>query len=458
MERRIFKPRYYQHIDKIIDTKDIVSKVKSKEYIKHHSFYPFISYTINFKKYSETIDTDTNHHWKLKKRPIKYASHIDRCIYQWYSFNINNMYNKYCINMKLNNNSVAYRTNLRGMTNIEFSKIAFDFIKKCKECYVLVSDFTSFFDSIDHDILKKNLCKILNVDKLDEDIYKVYKSMTKYAYIEKDVIIKFLIENQIETIDSIKLNNSLFDKIKWREAKKHLKDEIKTNEENFGIPQGSPLSGIFANVYMIDFDQSVNDYVKKKNGMYMRYSDDLIIIVPKNQVESINELWISLNKIKSNYSTLLMNVSKTSGYIYENCNIKSLHEIIPGMKNGNNSINYLGFSFDGSYIKFRDKTLTKFFYKLYRKIDNMLKRENDRIIKGKKKKTKIDKHMILKELNISSDDSRKFIDYVYRAKRVYKGEKYISNFSKEVKNKIFLRFERHIRYGEKNNLHNRRYS
>lgn len=447
MERKIFKPRYYQHIDKIIDIKDIISKVKDKEYIKHHSFYPFISYTIKFKKYSEIIDVDTNHHWKYKERPIKYASHIDRCIYQWYSFNINNMYNKYCISTGLNNTSIAYRTNLRGMTNIEFSKVAFDFIKQCKECYVLVSDFTSFFDFIDHDILKKNLCKILNTNKLDDDIYKVYKSMTKYAYIEKNAIINFLIKSEIETADSIKLNNSLFDKIKWNEAKKNLKDEIKVNEEKFGIPQGSPLSGIFANVYMIDFDQSVNDYVKMKNGMYMRYSDDLIIIIPKIEVESINEIWNTLNKIKSNYPTLLMNINKTSGYIYENSSIRSLHECIPGMMNGNNFISYLGFSFDGNYIKFRDKTLTKFFYKLYRKIDNMLKRENDRILKGKKKKTKIDKHRILKELNISSGDSRKFIDYVYRAKRVYKGEKYISDFSKKVKNKIFIRFENNNKHG-----------
>ena len=60
---------------------------------------------------------------------------------------------------------------------------------------------------------------------------------------------------------------------------------------------------------------------------------------------------------------------------------------------------------------------------------------------AKKKKTKIDKHRIIKVLNISSGESRKFIDYVYRAKKVYKNEKYIINFSKKVKSKIFVRFE-----------------
>ena len=442
MKKTIFKPRYYQHIDKIVDIKDIEYKVKNKEYIKSHAFYPFISYVIKFKKYTEIIDEETNHHWKFKERPIKYASHIDRCIYQWYSFNFNNMYNQYCENNGLNYVSIVYRTNLKGKTNIEFSKIAFDFIKKCKECYVLVSDFSSFFDYVDHDILKKNLCKILKVDKLDDDIYKVFRSMTKYSYIDKDAIINFLIKNKVETQNSIKKNNSLFEKIQWKHAKQALKQEIKVNKAKYGIPQGSPLSGVFANIYMIDFDKMVNDYVNNKKGLYMRYSDDLIVIIPKNQVSSINEIWNYLSRVKDNYSTLKMNVNKTSGYLYENNIFKSVHELIPGMKDGKNFISYLGFSYDGKYVKFRDKTLTKFFYKLYRKIDNMIKRENERILKGKKKKTKIDKHRIIKELKISSGSSRKFIDYVYRAKYVYKNEKYINEFSKKVKNKIFVRFEK----------------
>ena len=441
MKNKIFKPRYYQHIDKIVDIGDIVQKVKDKEYIKQHSFYPFISYTIQFKKYSETIDDDTQHHWKFKKRPIKYASHIDRCIYQWYSFNLNNRYNQYCLDNDLNYSAIAYRTNLKGKTNIEFSKIAFDFIKKCKECYILVSDFSSFFDFIDHNILKKNLCKVLNTDKLEDDLYKVYRSMTKYAYIEKEKIIEYIISNKIETKDSVTTNNSLFENIQWKIAKKDLKNEIKINKQKYGIPQGSPLSGIFANVYMIEFDKLVKDYVKEKSGIYMRYSDDLIIVIPKNQVGSINEIWHYLKGIKDKYPTLEMNLNKTSGYLYENHNVKSLHKSIIGMKNGNNFISYLGFSFDGNYVKFRDKTLTKFFYKLYRRIDDMTKRENERILKGKKKKTKIDKHRIIKVLNISSGESRKFIDYVYRAKKVYKNEKYIINFSKKVKSKIFVRFE-----------------
>ena len=265
--------------------------------------------------------------------------------------------------------------------------------------------------------------------------------MTKYAYIEKEIIEKYLISNKIETKESIKNNNSLFDKIPWKIAKKDLKASIKINKEKYGIPQGSPLSGIFANIYMINFDKLVNEYVKNKNGIYRRYSDDLIVIIPKIEVGSINEIWDYLNIIKDMYPMLKMNVSKTSGYLYKDKKIISLHNYISGMKDGNGFISYLGFSFDGKYIKFRDKTLTKFFYKLYRKIDDMKKRETKRILKGKKRHTKIDKHLILKELNSSTGESRKFIDYVKRAKRVFKNEKYIIQFEKSVKNKIFVRFQ-----------------
>lgn len=442
MKRKIFKPRYYQHIDKIIDIKDVIDKVKDKEYIKRHGFYPFISYKLEFKKFTKEINEKTHHHWKIKERPIKYASHIDRCIYQWYSYILNNKYNRYCDVNNLNQASIAYRTNLKGKTNIEFAKTAFDFIKRSDECYILVSDFSSFFDFIDHDLLKKYLCEVLATDKLADDFHKIFKSMTKYSYIEKAVIEKYLISKNIETYESLKSNNSLFEKISWNEAKKDLKENIKSNDKNYGIPQGSPLSGVFANVYMIFFDKMVNEYAISNNGLYMRYSDDLIIIIPKNKVDSIQEIWDKLSEVKKFYPNLIMNIEKTSGYLYKNGKINSLHESIEGMEKSGNFISYLGFSFDGQYVRFRDKTLTKFFYKLYKKIDNMKYREKLRLIKAKKKHSKIDKHRILKELNCSTKESRKFIDYVNRASKVFSHEKYITGFRKKVKSKIFYRFEK----------------
>lgn len=70
MQKNIFKQKTYKHIDKVVDIKDVELKIKNPSYIISHGFYPFLSYTLEFRKYSEEINEDTNHHWKIKPRPI----------------------------------------------------------------------------------------------------------------------------------------------------------------------------------------------------------------------------------------------------------------------------------------------------------------------------------------------------------------------------------------------------
>lgn len=441
IKKRLYKEKNYKHIDmpfNIYKHRNIMNRIQNKEYITHHGFYPFISSTIRLKKYSEEIIE--GHHYKYKDRPIKYASHIDRYIYQWYSSKLNQAYNIYCNENDLNKCSVAYRTNLRGKTNIEFASNAFEKMKALKECYVLVSDFSDFFDTLEHSILKNNICRVLKVNKLDADWYKVFRSMTVYSYVERQDIIDFLINNKYETESSIIKLKSFFETVSWNDVKKNI--IITRHDDEYGIPQGSPLSGIFANVFMIDFDYKLNEYAKNKRGLYMRYSDDLILIIPKEEVNSIDDLWNYITTLKEDYKYLKINKSKTSGYIYENCKIKSLHNEENGFKPSGNFIPYLGFSFDGTNIKFRDKTLTKFFYKIYRKIDSMVEREQYRILLNKKKKSKIDKHWILKQLKQGNSEDLKFITYVNRAKRVFPNEKYIISFKDMVKKRIFIRFNK----------------
>jgi hypothetical protein len=31
---------------------------------------------------------------------------------------------------------------------------------------------------------------------------------------------------------------------------------------------------------MLDVDKKINDYINSKNGLYMRYSDDFIVVLP----------------------------------------------------------------------------------------------------------------------------------------------------------------------------------
>lgn len=78
-----------------------------------------------------------------KRRDICYAAHVDRCIYQYYSHLLNELYNQRTDEDGITEVAVAYRTNL-GKSNIQFAKAAYDFIRESKDCYVMIGDFTHF--------------------------------------------------------------------------------------------------------------------------------------------------------------------------------------------------------------------------------------------------------------------------------------------------------------------------
>ena len=80
--------RSYAHFDFRTDLSKCSDYITSPEKVATHAFYPFIHYTIEFEKYSKDKGK------KIKKREICYASHIDRCIYQYYNHLLDEMYIK----------------------------------------------------------------------------------------------------------------------------------------------------------------------------------------------------------------------------------------------------------------------------------------------------------------------------------------------------------------------------
>ena len=117
-----------------------------------------------------------------KSRDIRYSSHIDRYIYEYYNDILSKKYNKYAKQLGINQAVIAYRTNL-NKNNIHFSRDVFKFLNKQENAFIIVSDFTNFFDSLNHKYLKDRLKEILKVDTLPKDYYKIFKSITKYSYI-----------------------------------------------------------------------------------------------------------------------------------------------------------------------------------------------------------------------------------------------------------------------------------
>lgn len=104
------------------------------------------------------------------------------------------MSEKYESYLKVNNFCevpIAYRS-LNGKCNIDFANEAFSFLKNQKDAFVFVSDFHSFFDSLNHKILKNNLMKILNMqDGLSADWYAVYKSLIHATFFDLDELAEY---------------------------------------------------------------------------------------------------------------------------------------------------------------------------------------------------------------------------------------------------------------------------
>ena len=185
------------------------------------------------------------------------------------------------------------------------------------------------------------------------------------------------------------------------------KKDIKKNISGFGIPHGSPIRSVLSNIYMIKFDEDIKLYVKSKNGTYMRYSDDFIIILPYIRDADITDFKSFIFSYVDTMNGLIdLQKEKTSCYTYIN---KVIYE-----NNQPSKINYLGFIFDGKNIRMRPRAITKYYYRMRRKA-HTIGRNNWKSSKGK--------HISAKKLySIYSynDDKQTFIDYSKKAKGVLK--------------------------------------
>lgn len=376
--------KMYAHFDHRIDIRKVAEFIQNPDNIASYGFYPFIHYTKEMRKYSRKKGKDT------KTRDICYAAHKDRCIYQYYAFVLNEYYNKRIREDGIEKVPVAYRTDLKD-SNIQSAKKAFDFIKENPKCYVMIGDFTHFFDNLDHQYLKQQWCSLLQVQQLPEDHYAVFKNITKYSKWELDDLLEL---NGLGKSDSDirKLNQkpTVLTKEQYKKNRKH----IVKNTKSYGIPQGSPISAVLANIYMLDADKVIFDKVKRHGGFYMRYSDDFIIVLPEqDNYEIFEEIIEFINSVPN----LILENKKTQFFKVELPVVTNVSKTFAeDADDSKKMINFLGFSFDGNKIRLRAKTIGKYYYRMNRKAksisanedfigaDNLYKKYSERGAKGKR--------------------------------------------------------------------------
>lgn len=250
------------------------AKIQDQTWVASYAFLPSIHFLIEFKKYV-TVKTPDRKKVKEKAnkvREIYYAAHKDSHIYKYYGDLLNNAYNDYASENGIDEIAVAYRNNKRGKNNINFAYEVFDFLLQQEQAIVIALDFTRFFDNIDHKSLKQKIKRVLNVEELPKDWYKIYKNITRYSYVEKEDIEEFLLDKYGRK-KLKKIKSRLSQIMEPAEFRQFKEGRIKINLNFCGIPQGSGMSAVCSNVHLIDFDKELLEWSKQKHpeALYRRY-------------------------------------------------------------------------------------------------------------------------------------------------------------------------------------------
>ena len=388
----------YAHFDLRVSLSmpSIRKYVMDRTKIVTHSFYPFIHFEKKNSRYGKK--------GPKKPRELYYCSHLDRCVYQRYAFLLNYQYNIWACENNIDDVAITYRDNL-GKNNIDFAKDAFDAIRSFPQCFILVGDFTNFFDNLEHQYLKKMMCEVLGVERLPQDYFSVFKNITRFSSWDWKDIVKAAGENIAERGVRKKINSkeTLLTKEQFQKNKK----DIKKNISGVGVPQGSPISAVLSNIYMIKFDKDIKRYVTSKGGIYMRYSDDFIIVLPYERDAEIADFTSYIfSYVESMKGLIDLQKEKTSCYTYKD------EVIYEGDQPS--SINYLGFLFDGKSIRIRPRAITKYYYRMRRKA-HTIGRSNWTSSKGRRISAKE-----LYSIYSRNDEKQTFIDYARKAKGILK--------------------------------------
>lgn len=414
------RSRGYLHVTPQINVyqkeEEILSKLNNKKFIARHGFFPLIHTILKERKYKAHPNNRNIRGHKLlidgklkrseKPRPLHYSTHIDSLIFGYYSEIITELFEA---ELKKSNDGledciIAYRRipltvnskgEKKGKSTIHFANEVFEEIKmragRYDDCAVLMFDIKSFFSQINHEKLKEAWCKLLNVDRLPEDHFNVFKACTKFSYILLDDLrISFNIKKKKTGFDEKKLSQirrtrgveCFFESIKeFREAinnktiKLYKHPFVKFNQP-VGIPQGLPISSILANLYLLEFDKSILKEIEKYNGFYRRYSDDILIICRPGETEYFESF------VKREIAKQLVEISdeKTEKFLFRKFTFSLKKNRLTSIKILKDRckigvpLTYLGFEFYGYKKLIKSANLAKFYRRMIYEVKKKAKR------------------------------------------------------------------------------------
>lgn len=248
-------------------------------------------------------------------------------------------------------------------------------------------DIKGYFESLCHQRIKRIWRDLLGVDELPPDHYAVFKNITHYRFVDQKAVYRrlgylgpvqrgnFIVEGYTrpyrEMDKQICSNEDFRNKICGDDPA--FSNLVQRNELPHGVPQGAPISDLIANFYLMDFDVKMNAYARQRGGVYMRYSDDILLIVPGGKNEATAATAFAMEEIKNHGDALVIKESKTCVVRFERDGERLKFEHVTGPQ-GKNGLEYLGFRYDGRKVYVRDSTMSR----LYRKVTNAAKRDGTR--------------------------------------------------------------------------------
>lgn len=209
-----------------------------------------------------------------------YASHRDACILSFYGFTLTQRLEQFYQEHDLQSNVIAYRK--IGKANYDFAREALDFaISRCP-CVIIAYDVTRFFDTLDHNLLKRRLAKILGTENLAADWYAVFRHVTRFKYVNHEDLRSHEVFG-VRIVERRRVPVATMRELKAAGVNIHV------NREPIGIPQGTPISSPLANLYLVDFDIEMARHAEEVGGFYRRYSDDILFICSEEYVVKAEE-------------------------------------------------------------------------------------------------------------------------------------------------------------------------
>ncbi|WHR58747.1 antiviral reverse transcriptase Drt2 [Acinetobacter haemolyticus] len=411
------------HFDTPLDIHSAYSLVSDPDKVSKHWFLPFIGFDQSIRK----IRKHNGLTRRISKiRPLRYAANRDGYIYAYYSYLLDKKYESLIKDISLNSSVLAYRS--LEKSNIDFAKEVFDWISQTQGCNVLTIDLSSFFDTLDHDILKKQWQRVNNVERLSEDHYMVFKSLTNYSFMNIEDALLALgwpdksnrkrlgekIPNPLRKKTS-GYHGALNDfrnirKYKFPEPDGSFRYLIQFPEridgKRYGIPQGSPMSAILSNIYMFDFDQYCCDLIEKKGGIYRRYCDDIIVLFP--QEFAIDDIYNALEEALYEYGGSQLKINPTKVEKIQFINNSGNLIAIDAVSKAYRPLQYLGFIYDGKKVLIRSSSLSNYYRRLVSKVRSSKNKANQNGTRPYRRKIyRMYSHLAKKQRN--------FITYAYRA-------------------------------------------